>query len=233
MNSIKENINRIESVFDKADLKGLYSFSEKSVSEYKILISKFKRIVINGVFTPYTLDDIHNIEINVETNNSAKYVSIIFSDGVRISFHKIGLSLLVNEVEYSSSKTVLGRLYYYYKVNVCGEKINPLIIFDSEVIAYCGNSQYVYVPEGVKKIGINAFEYSKIERIHLPNSLEELSEYCFYNCKNLIDISFGEEDNYIGIDVFEHKAKRPIMVSKHIPHIGKYSFFGCDNLLVE
>lgn len=234
MNSIEERISEITNIFKKAELIGLYSFSEDSESKYKISISKFQRIVINGIFTPYILDDIHLIEIKEETNKSASYVSVMFQDDIAICFHKYGLSLIIDDIEYHSSSSVLGRLFYIYKTKVCGERINPLVIVDNEVVAFCGTSHYVHVPEGVKKIGVNAFEYSKIERIHLPDSLNELCEYCFNDCKNLVDIKFGEEDEYIGLEVFDLNAiSKPIHVSKHIKKIGKYSFLGCDKLSVE
>lgn len=234
MNSIEERIIEITNTFKESELIGLYSFSNDSKSKYIFTISKYQRIVINGVFTPYVLDDIYLIDIREETNKSAKYVSMIFSDDVEICFHKYGLSLVVDEIEYHSSSAVLGRLYYMYKTKVCGDNINPLIIVDNEVVAFCGSARYVYVPDGVKKIGINAFEYSKIERIHLPDSLNELCEYCFSDCKNLVDIKFGEEEEYIGLEVFDITVNnKPIHVSKHINKIGKYSFLGCDNLTVE
>jgi hypothetical protein len=48
------------------------------------------------------------------------------------------------------------------------------------------------IPEGVTKLDICAFAYSKLERISLPGTLKIIGAYAFSNCKNLAELTIPE-----------------------------------------
>ena len=109
------------------------------------------------------------------------------------------------------------RLNYIYRTGVTGLSVNPLIIKDREVVAYCGNAERIVVPEGVVKIGEYAFEHSSVTRLSFPRTLRDISDYCFSGCKNIENIVFDGNDEYIGDDVFMRgKTKKQIEVPARI-----------------
>lgn len=223
-------LNQLNKSIEAAKLEGTYKLNSDS-SKIKVFIDKYYRFTINNFILPYVLGDIENISIIDENNKSAKIMILHMHDDVELLFHDFGISMIVDNMEYHSTNAILGKLYYRYKKDIAGENINPLIIKDKEVIAYCGMATHVVIPEGVKRIGGCSFEHSYIENVTLPHSLVELRDYCFMNCKKLRGIKFNGEDIYIGLEVFDMASKDlAICVPKSIKKVGKNSFFGCDLL---
>lgn len=64
------------------------------------------------------------------------------------------------------------------------------------------------IPEGITKIGNGAFFNNAIKRVVLPSTLEELGEYAFYGCSNLVEV------------VFQSNIKR----------IERFTFYNCSSL---
>lgn len=222
IDEFKEKLNHF---FMEAGLSEKYALFNDEDKPYSIDMNMYQRFVIQKYTIPYSVEDIQNIHVLEENNKSSKMVEILFNDDVLIDFHEYGISMSDNEIEYHSTDTVLGRLYYKYKTKVCGIRINPLVIKNNVVIAYCGNAAFVKIPEGVKKIGDCAFEHSNVEKVHIPSSLNELCEYCFNDCKLLSDIKFNEQEEFIG-----EESQNIIRIPPNIRKIGKYSFLGCDRL---
>ena len=44
------------------------------------------------------------------------------------------------------------------------------------------------LPEGLEKIGVGAFTYSRIERIDLPSSIRSIGAEAFARCVSLLSI---------------------------------------------
>ena len=128
-----------------------------------------------------------------------------------------GLELQYEDRIYHGSMAVSYRLNYIYRTDVTGLSVNPLIIKDREVVAYCGNAERIVVPEGVVTIGEYAFEHSSVTRLSFPRTLRDISDYCFSGCKNIENIVFDGNDEYIGDDVFmSGKTKKQIEVPARI-----------------
>jgi hypothetical protein len=230
-NNIDELKEKLNNAFSNADIISQYSLFEDKGCMHFIRLNINNRLMIDDFGTPYLISDIQQIMVMEESNKTSMMVKISFPDDVAITFHKYGISLDMDGINYHTSRSVLGRLHYCYKNKICGEKINPLIIKDHEVIAYCGKADYVCIPEGVKKLGDSAFENSLIERIHLPQSLNEICNYCFRDCKKLSVIKFNEEDEYIDLEIFNKSFReKEVIFPDNIKKIGKYSFMGCDKL---
>ena len=62
-------------------------------------------------------------------------------------------------------------------------------IAGTTLVRYKGNGGEVTVPEGVTKLGEWAFEDAKVTKVNLPESLEEIENYCFFNCNNLTEVT--------------------------------------------
>lgn len=56
---------------------------------------------------------------------------------------------------------------------------------NNNLIAYFGNSKDLEIPEGVEKIGRNAFFSANFETANMPSSIKEIDETAFYGCSNL------------------------------------------------
>ena len=56
----------------------------------------------------------------------------------------------------------------------------------------------------LKSLGCNAFSFSGIREIHIPDSVEKLGSYCFAQCRKLTRVTFGDISNlnHIGIGIF-------------------------------
>lgn len=75
----------------------------------------------------------------------------------------------------------------------------------------------IVLPEGVTKIGEGAFasvttgltvdRESKLKKITLPQSLEEISKYAFFKCVNLTEVVYSDSLKTIGIGAFEYCDK--------------------------
>lgn len=67
-----------------------------------------------------------------------------------------------------------------------------LIVGDGILLAYKGNSSVVTVPEGVKRIGAEAFkEHTEINKVIFPSSAEVIGEAAFAGCSGLTETEGG------------------------------------------
>lgn len=75
------------------------------------------------------------------------------------------------------------------------------LIIDGELMRFApaGLTEYT-IPEGVTTIGWQTFAYNNdLERITLPESVEQIDEEAFYNCKNLKEV-YIKSDKMVKID---------------------------------
>lgn len=68
---------------------------------------------------------------------------------------------------------------------------------------FCGDEKHIIVSEGVTKINPFCFAESDIESIVLPESLQVIGAYAFYNCKNLRYVYFPSNLKLIEEMAFE------------------------------
>lgn len=112
----------------------------------------------------------------------------------------------------------------------------------------------VIIPEGVKEIGVFAFNFSSIEKIVIPSTVNKIGEYAFSMCDNLKEVEIMEGVKNLGVGMFENcdnlkKVKLPstllnipyacfsgcmsikrIKLPQHITYIGDDAFFNCCSL---
>ncbi len=80
------------------------------------------------------------------------------------------------------------------------------------------------VPDGVKRIKRNAFLNCKIKKVILPESLEEIEEYAFYNAASLESVEFNEGLRVIGMSAFSGCDLRSVKLPESLKKIEKYAF---------
>lgn len=120
---------------------------------------------------------------------------------------------------------------------------HPLYYLDYEirddyaVVTDCkDNVKKVDIPEKFKgypvtKIGQGAFKDCNANVINIPDTVEVISDYAFYNCKNLIEINLPDNLKYIYSNVFEDCTKlENIEFPDTLKRIDEEAFLNCDSL---
>lgn len=87
-----------------------------------------------------------------------------------------------------------------------------------------------YIPNGVKIIGEHAFAKSRIEKLEIPSSLEEIETQAFFDCKNLKEIVIPGNVKKIGHDAFRASALERVVVQEGVESIGSSAFGNCREL---
>ena len=84
------------------------------------------------------------------------------------------------------------------------------VIVGDALLRYNGDKKDVYIPEGIRYIGDNAFSYTNIENIYLSDSVYEIGYRAFYECKLLRNV---------------YRSKNSIL---HF--VRNQAFYGCEYL---
>ena len=100
-----------------------------------------------------------------------------------------------------------------------------------EAFMYCFALESVNLPESVTYIGASAFNGCRsLCEINLPDGLTRIEERTFYYCEGLSNIKLPETVTYIGKNAFTRCAFTELTVPDHITYIGEYAFSGCKSL---
>ena len=109
---------------------------------------------------------------------------------------------------------------------------NSFTIKNDTLLDYKGTEADVVIPDGVKKIGNNAFEDCKnIKTITLPDSVTSIGECAFAGCTSLISAPIPDGVTKIGDAAFSGCWR---LLESSIPDgvkkIGEYTFWACCDL---
>ena len=89
----------------------------------------------------------------------------------------------------------------------------------------------VIIPDSVRRIGNEAFSWTKIMEIILPTSVYELGENVFSYCHQLKTASISDKIDRIPAHAFEGCVSlENIVLSKRIKHLGEFAFADCCKL---
>ncbi len=111
-------------------------------------------------------------------------------------------------------------------------KITDFEIVNGVLKEYNGTDPNVVIPNGVTKIGDNAFDgCSSLENITIPDSVTEIGEYAFYNCKSLKSIIIPNSVTSIGHRAFFFcSSLTSIIIPNSVTSIGHRAFYYCSSL---
>lgn len=77
------------------------------------------------------------------------------------------------------------------------------IVVNGVLIAYKGESRKVVIPDNVREIGINAFDWSEVlKEVVIPKTVEKIDYCAFENCENLEVITIENPNTEIGTSAF-------------------------------
>lgn len=108
------------------------------------------------------------------------------------------------------------------------------------------NATNIIVPEGVKKIGAEAFkDLYALQEITLPSTLEQISSMAFEGCSSLSKINIASIESWFNI-IFENEYSNPIAyarsltlnnnviteitIGNEIKEINNYALFNCSSI---
>ncbi len=102
---------------------------------------------------------------------------------------------------------------------------------DNCLLRYTGKAADVKVPDGVKKIGRNAFRTKKIKRCVIPDTVSELEDHVFYDCRKLEEVRFPKALTAMGTHVCSCCERLDHVVFPNgMTKVPKDAFTGCDSL---
>ena len=103
--------------------------------------------------------------------------------------------------------------HYFKSIDLSGAKVVAYDYFKADMIpnSEFGNNAYLEhfkMPAGVKELGYNAFMYTKLKEIDLPETIEEFGQNTFYGCSSLANvyIRHKEAPYWISWCVFANKG---------------------------
>lgn len=109
-------------------------------------------------------------------------------------------------------------------------KASDFTIEDGVLTKYLGYEKEIVIPKGVKTIGKAAFLGCTMTKVTLPDSIAQIQEEAFKNCKNLIEIVIP--DNVWGIEESAFKgcsSLHRVELSDGL-HVGMSAFEDCTSL---
>lgn len=111
---------------------------------------------------------------------------------------------------------------------------NGEFVIDEEGVLtrYRGFDKNVVIPDGVKKIGSEAFENDSImENISIPSSVTYIGYNAFYKCTSLKSIVIPDSVTKMGSWVMAScTSLTSVELSNSLTDLPSYAFYGCDSL---
>ncbi len=102
---------------------------------------------------------------------------------------------------------------------------------DACLLRYTGTADEVVVPDGVKKIGKDAFSRKEIKRAVLPDSVEEIGDEAFEGCIELKEVQLPASMTVMGKKVFGYCIRlNNITFPNGMATVPESTFEGCGGM---
>lgn len=110
---------------------------------------------------------------------------------------------------------------------------NKCLIYNNTIMKYATavTDETFNIPDGVKTIGKWAFYGGKFKTIKLPNTITNIKDYAFYNCRKLENIDISDNLLTIGDAAFMLCLNlTSINLPNKVTSIGRHAFLQCMKL---
>lgn len=105
------------------------------------------------------------------------------------------------------------------------------IIRGGELKAYRGLPKDVVIPDNITVIGSNAFRGQAITSVNIPDSVIDIKENAFRDCRALEKINLPSSLVEIGVNLFRNcQSLKEITLPSTVVKIGVYAFRDCNSL---
>ena len=109
--------------------------------------------------------------------------------------------------------------------------INDFVIEDGILVKYTGGEKDVIVPDGVKKIGEEAFKDVDVVSVTLPVSVERIDKSAFEECSSLEKIELPDKITSVDTCVFRGCCSlKSVKLGRLTKDIMECAFDGCESL---
>lgn len=109
--------------------------------------------------------------------------------------------------------------------------VDGMTIEDGVVVSYEGTAEHVIIPDGVKGIGLSAFENCGLSTVELPESVTTIETYAFRSCEKLEKIELPAGVKTIEEEAFAYcTVLKDIKLPDGVTKIEKAAFSGCHGL---
>ena len=121
---------------------------------------------------------------------------------------------------------------YLFDENGNLDDIRKIKLIDVSYINIKKDIEKIVIPDSVKIIGDNTFEYcEKLTSVNIPNSVRYIRNCAFYDCISLISINIPNSVERIEDVAFVFcKKLTSITIPDSIKYIGYNVFYACENL---
>lgn len=141
-----------------------------------------------------------------------------------VGFSLLGVGVITLSVIYALSATIwlkdiasLPYVTYTYSAEPNGEKVATITKFNPQIVEKDGQKYEEYpskfiIPETVNGLKVTAIansafaNFTKLETIVMPDTIEYIGDYAFYGCTNLANIEFSKNITHLGAEAFEETA---------------------------
>lgn len=109
---------------------------------------------------------------------------------------------------------------------------SPFVIIEDMLVKYNGDAPYVVIPQGVKKIGAEAFAgNTTLCEVLIPEGVTAIRRYAFNGCSKLSNVEIPSTLQSIDYGAFYNCASISLLkIPKVLASIGAYAFNGCSSL---
>lgn len=95
------------------------------------------------------------------------------------------------------------------------------------------NVKEVVLPKSLIEIGSWAFEFSSLERVHIPGNIKKIGIGVFNNCGNLKEVVVEEGVRNLGSEVFRNcDSLKSVSLPESLEYIPKSAFDTCVSLVI-
>ena len=109
----------------------------------------------------------------------------------------------------------------------------PVVSIGSRAFARDPSLERITVPSGVTDIRNSAFEYSYVQYVYVPDTLEQIGQYAFRGCSSLRSIPLPASLDAILDGAFEGCSSAyitSVRIPDSVTTLGDDAFLGCSNL---
>lgn len=92
----------------------------------------------------------------------------------------------------------------------------------------CTSLEEITIPQGVQIIGEEAFCGTKLKKVYIPSSVEEIRKKAFFICYDLEEVTIPQGVRIIGEEAFCRTKLKKVHIPPSVEEIGKKAFSSCE-----
>lgn len=149
---------------------------------------------------------------------------------VKISYCKVDGMPNISSIKVANEAGYTGEVVVPSEITFQGKKYKVTELGDSAFLY--SKATKITLPEGLKAIPANAFQYSKeLTAVNIPSTVESIGESAFNNCSSLAEVSLPAAVKDIPQYAFNYCTSiKKINVASPIESLGMYAFKSCTAL---